>query len=388
MFIRRLTADDLELVWALRLRALKNDPEAFGSTYEETVAGGSERMLQRLNRRDQLFYLGAFEKTLLGIVLFSRGEVAKSHHTGFVASMYVLPERRGLGIGRALMEELIAQARQMAGLEQLYLSVVTTNLVAERLYRALGFTVYGTAPRALKVGERYWDENLMVLDLRDTSNVSGSVTQAAQEANGAPLELGQTLSLSLPLTEEQIQAAHVAGATPLNGPILLVDYDPDWPRLFEREAARVRSVLGERALLLEHVGSTSVPGLAAKPKIDMLLAVANSADEAAYVPLLEAAGYFLRIREPDWHEHRLFRGPDTEINLHVFTREGSEIARMLLFRDWLRNNPDDRRLYEHTKRELARQNWKYTQNYADAKTTVVEEILTRARQAGRPADSI
>jgi len=181
------------------------------------------------------------------------------------------------------------------------------------------------------------------------------------------------------LTEEQIRAAQVGELAPLVGPIQIVDYDPEWPRLFEHEAERVQATLGDRVLLIEHVGSTSVPGLAAKPRIDMLLVVANSADESAYVPALEAAAYVLSIREPDWYEHRMFKGPDTDINLHVFSPGCSEIERMLLFRNWLRSNASDRALYERTKRELARKDWKYTQNYADAKTAVVEEILTRAR---------
>ena len=109
-----------------------------------------------------------------------------------------------------------------------------------------------------------------------------------------------------PLTEGQIRAAAIGELKPSSGPIRVVDDDPRWPELFAREADRVRAVLGQDALRIEHVGSTSVPGLAAKPIIDMLLAVADSADEAAYVPALEAAGYVLRIREPDWYEHRMF----------------------------------------------------------------------------------
>ena len=184
------------------------------------------------------------------------------------------------------------------------------------------------------------------------------------------------------MTEEQIRAVQVGELAPLVGPIQIVDYDPRWPRLFEREAERNQAALGDRVLSIEHVGSTSVPGLAAKPRIDVLLVVVDSADEAAYVPPLEAAGYVLRIREPDWYEHRVFKGPDMDINLHVFSAGCSEIERMLLFRDWLRSNASDRRLYEHAKRELARRDWKYTQNYANAKTTVVAEILTRARGEG------
>ncbi len=195
------------------------------------------------------------------------------------------------------------------------------------------------------------------------------------------VELEQTAAIQYtPSTEEQFLAARVGKTVPQFVPIIIVDYDPDWPQLYEREAARVRSALGERVFLLEHVGSTSVPGLAAKPRIDMLLVVANTADEPSYVPALEAAGYILAIREPDWFEHRCFKGPGTDINLHVFSSNCTEIDRMLLFRNWLRSNESDRLLYERTKRELARINWKYTQNYADAKTPVVNEILARARK--------
>ncbi len=184
------------------------------------------------------------------------------------------------------------------------------------------------------------------------------------------------------MTEEQLRASLVGELAPLVGPIQIVDYDAEWPRLFEREAERVQAALGDRVLLLEHVGSTSVPGLAAKPRIDMLLVVADSADEPAYVPSLEAAGYVLRIREPDWYEHRGSKGPDTDVNLHVFSLRCLEIDHMLLFRNWLRFNASDRHLYERTKRELARKDWKYTQNYADAKTAVIEDILARARGGG------
>ena len=104
----------------------------------------------------------------------------------------------------------------------------------------------------------------------------------------------------------------------------------------------------------------------------------NSAAEDDYRPPLEAAGYVLRIREPEWQEHRLFKGPDTDINLHVFTLGSAEIERMLRFRDHLRRDEVDRRLYGQTKRDLAGRVWKYTQHYADAKSVVVEEILARA----------
>ena len=130
---------------------------------------------------------------------------------------------------------------------------------------------------------------------------------------------------------------------------------------------------------IEHAGSTSVPRLAAKPIIDLLLVLADSAAEDAYAPALEAAGYVLRIREPNWYQHRMFKGPDTDINLHVFSSGCPEIDRMLLFRDWLRSNAADRDLYARTKLALAQKEWKHVQNFADAKVVVIEEIIARAR---------
>lgn len=197
----------------------------------------------------------------------------------------------------------------------------------------------------------------------------------------SPLETNSGTSTPfVPHPEEELQAVHINPVVPLNSTIYLANYDPAWPQLFEREAERIQGVLGDRVLLLEHIGSTSILGLAAKPRIDILLVVADSGDEDSYVPALESAGYMLHIREPNWHQHRLFKGPDTAINLHVFSPGCGEIDRLLLFRNWLRSNASDRRLYERTKRELASRKWKYTQNYADAKTAVVEEILGRARK--------
>jgi GrpB-like predicted nucleotidyltransferase (UPF0157 family) len=184
------------------------------------------------------------------------------------------------------------------------------------------------------------------------------------------------------MTEEQIRAATI-GQPQRGDAIELVDYDPAWPESFAREDRRIRGTLGERALGIEHVGSTAVPGLAAKPVIDILLVVPDSTDEDAYRPALERVGYVLRIREPDWYEHRMFKGPDSNVNLHVFSEECPEIERMLLFREQLRTNRADRELYERKKRELARRKWKYLQNYADAKGAVVEEIIARVSDEGR-----
>ena len=163
-----------------------------------------------------------------------------------------------------------------------------------------------------------------------------------------------------------------------DGPIVLVDYDDAWPVRFEREARRIRVALGVRALLLEHTGSTSVPGLAAKPIIDIVLAVPDSANEDEYVPALEAEGFELRIREPDWYEHRVLKKTVPNVNLHVFTDGEPEVERMVAFRDLLRRDPAELDLYLRAKRELAGREWRHVQHYADAKSAVVEDILSRA----------
>ena len=131
-------------------------------------------------------------------------------------------------------------------------------------------------------------------------------------------------------------------------------------------------------------------GLDSKPVIDILLLVANTTDEPAYVPAMQAAGYTLRVREPEWYEHRMFArrteyGDDYDVNIHVFAPDtgASEVDRMLTFRDWLRTHDDDRDLYAATKRDLAARNWKYVQHYADAKTAIVTQILARATKIGR-----
>jgi GrpB-like predicted nucleotidyltransferase (UPF0157 family) len=178
--------------------------------------------------------------------------------------------------------------------------------------------------------------------------------------------------------DRELAEVTIGGPRPLLGPVEIHDYDPDWARLYEREEARIRSVLGDRVIRIEHVGSTSVPGLPAKPMVDIVLEVPESADESAYVPALEATGYSLRIREPDWFEHRLLKGPANDVNLHVFTVGCEEVDRMILFRDRLRESAADRELYAEKKRELAGREWKYMQQYADAKTAVVHEIMARA----------
>lgn len=175
----------------------------------------------------------------------------------------------------------------------------------------------------------------------------------------------------------------VDGAAPEVG-ITLADPDPAWPQWYEELAARVRAVLGWRVLGLDHVGSTSVPGLPAKPVVDIDLVVADPADEAAYVPALEDAGFVLRVREPWWWEHRLLRHEDPRCNLHVFGPDSPEPLRNRLFRDWLTGNPDDLARYRDAKVAAAAQAnaaGEHVMDYNARKARVIREIYDRAFRA-------
>jgi len=164
--------------------------------------------------------------------------------------------------------------------------------------------------------------------------------------------------------------------------ITVVDYDPLWPQRFQDTAVRVREALGGEALSVEHIGSTSVPGLAAKPILDVLLTVTDVTAEAIYVPALESAGFLLRVREP---AHRMLRTPERDVHLHVYEPDRPEVRDYLDLRAWLRVDATDRELYAATKRRLAEQQWQDMNDYADAKTIIIRAILARARvwRAGR-----
>ena len=192
------------------------------------------------------------------------------------------------------------------------------------------------------------------------------------------MEVDPALTERIRNSQEEQDAAWIYGPPTTSGTVTVVEYDPSWPELFIREKQRIQQILGDTALSVDHVGSTSVPGLAAKPIIDIDLVVPNSADESTYVPQLEAAGYLLIIREPDWHEHRCLKGPDTNINLHVFSPGSPEIHRHQVFRDWLRTHPEDRELYARTKLDLASRDWSDTRGYTEAKDDVIDAIYLRA----------
>ena len=175
--------------------------------------------------------------------------------------------------------------------------------------------------------------------------------------------------------QEYLKQVTIGKISELSGHIELKEYDPVWGALYEAERQKIYNALNRDGIVIEHVGSTSVPGLCAKPIIDILLLVEDSSDEGSDVPDLERAGSAMRGREPEWSGHRRWKGAEPEVNLHVFSTGCGEARRMLDFRDWLRTHEADRNLYADTKRRLVQKKWKYLQDYADAKSEVVCEIL-------------
>jgi GrpB-like predicted nucleotidyltransferase (UPF0157 family) len=162
--------------------------------------------------------------------------------------------------------------------------------------------------------------------------------------------------------------------------VTIVPYDPGWPRRFQDLAAGIRAALGDAALAVEHVGSTSVEGLAAKDVIDVNLTVADPADEDAYVPALERLGYVLTVREPSFHQHRCLRLAEPRANLHVFGPDCPETVRVRMFRDWLRTHPGDRARYEAAKR-AAVPGGGHVMDYNARKQDVIRDIYDRLFRA-------
>lgn len=174
--------------------------------------------------------------------------------------------------------------------------------------------------------------------------------------------------------------------------VFLAEPDPVWAEQYAEEEQLIRSALGPTLRSIHHAGSTAVPGLPAKPVVDIVLTVENPGDEPTYVAALESAGYTFAHREPEWHEHRLLKKgiphlpydevrDQPRVNLHVFPEGCDEVRRMIAFRDWLSVDAGDRQLYADAKRSLATQSWRRVQDYADAKTEVVAAIMERALAA-------
>ena len=177
-----------------------------------------------------------------------------------------------------------------------------------------------------------------------------------------------------PEFEAHLDAVIIGARAPT--PIVLAAYDDAWPVQFDQHRSRISAALMNRARLIEHIGSTAVPGLTAKPIIDILVGVDDVEDEAMFLPALETAGYELRVREPG---HRMVRPPTHDAHVHIYTVGHQEIDACLALRDRLRADAADRAAYEARKRELAQRDWPDMNYYARAKTDVIAEILSRAQ---------
>ena len=278
----------------------------------------------------------------------------------------------GIVRNRAKIESTISNAQAILALDRPF---------PELLWQAVGGTPIVNRPQRLSdIAAETAESRALSRELkrRGFRFVGPTICYALMQSAGLVNDHLITCFLAPERTDDEMLEHTIGEVKPHNAQIELAEYDPRWPELYAREEERIRGALGDRALLVEHVGSTSVPGLAAKPIIDIVLTVPDSADEPSYVPPLEAAGYVLRIREPEWFEHRLFKGPDTNVNLHVFSDGEQEVGRMLAFRDLLRRDPAELDLYLRAKRELAQREWRHVQHYADAKSAVVMDILGRA----------
>jgi GrpB-like predicted nucleotidyltransferase (UPF0157 family) len=182
-----------------------------------------------------------------------------------------------------------------------------------------------------------------------------------------------------PVSDEGIRRARIRpdDEAQWRQPVVVVPFSVEWESSFRRVAAALEAALGDRCLAIEHVGSTSVPGLVAKPVIDIDLIVADSADEAAYLPQLEAAGFTIVVREPHWEEHRLLKWRTVDTNVHVFSAKSVEPRRHIAFRDWLALHSDDRLAYARLKEALAREGHTDVMSYNNRKAALIYDIYER-----------
>ncbi|HEY2672903.1 MAG TPA: GrpB family protein [Rugosimonospora sp.] len=287
----------------------------------------------------------------------SCGESARVGLIPVIEPTALHPHHTGRGIATRAAAALTAVAFRI-GAERVEILTDVANMRGAAIPRRLGFVEIPRPGSAWKAGD-------------GTGYAVGLPATGRKHMTTEPNLVDRIVS-----TQEEMDAAFVDGPPP-PGPIVIVDYDAAWPDLYAREERRIRDLLGDSVVAITHVGSTSVPGLAAKPIIDIDLVVPDSADEDAYLPPLVAAGYRLTVREPNWHEHRLFKGPDTNVNVHVFSRGCPEIVRHEVFREWLRAHPEDRDRYAAVKRGLAG-GLDDIRAYTEAKNEIIDDIYRRA----------
>ncbi|MEU8330087.1 GrpB family protein [Micromonospora sp. NPDC048839] len=178
-------------------------------------------------------------------------------------------------------------------------------------------------------------------------------------------------------TPEQVDAGLVGEPPRTWESVVIEEYDPAWAQRFRAVRSSLTEALGGLVISLEHVGSTAVPQLAAKPVIDVDLVIEDTAEESGYLPALAQLGYRLVLREPWWHGHRMLLSSAEDVNLHVWPQGAPEPVRHRLFRDWLRAHPHDRERYAVAKRRLARDTAHRPRDYSLAKNEVIDEIYAR-----------
>ena len=353
MSFREATTADLSLV-ASWVRTRRECDLWAGSRFGFPFDPGTLPDLMRLDTAQSVCLLDGREVVAFGQLL------AKDRERVHLMRVIVKPAARGKGFGRSLLGELLRRARE-GGYACVSLKVDRDNPAAVALYESLGFR-RAERPAAESLSPESWYMEL---------GLAAPTAAPAGDAAGAPRDDGPD---ALGDYLRQVTVGELE-----HRDIVVVDYDPAWPGLYAVQEATIRAGLGERARRVEHIGSTAVPGLAAKPLIDVLLVVDDPAEEPSYLPALQAAGYVLRIREPDFYQHRMLRTPAGDVHVHIFAADSPEVERYLLLRDRLRGDEADRELYAATKRRLAARQWPTMQHYAEAKSTVIEAIIARAR---------
>jgi GrpB-like predicted nucleotidyltransferase (UPF0157 family) len=299
--------------------------------------------------------------------------VPKSPDRVHLARVIVKPSARRRGFGRALVCELLRRAESRYA--RVSLNVNRGNPAAIALYESLGFH-RAERPALDPPSPGSW---YMALALAAHATAPDDPHDLHEGRNDGLRDDPHDGLHEDPNDDLNDYLHQVTIGALEQRDIVVVDYDPAWPGRFAQHESTIHAALGERARLVEHIGSTAVPGLAAKPIVDVLLVVDDPSDEPSYLPALEAAGYVLRIREPDFYEHRMLRTPAKDVHLHVFSAHSPEVERYLLLRDRLRHDEADRELYAATKRGLAARSWPTMQHYAEAKSTVIEAIIARER---------
>lgn len=330
--IRVLAADDADGFRALRLNGLRESPTAFGASHEDEIHLTKDDVVRRIAPTEQSWVLGAFDddSLMVGCIGWYRDRGAKVAHKSHVWGMYVAPGYRRQGIALALVREVMARVERLSGITQIELFVAVGNPGAAGLYEGAGFERVAVHPNSLFVDGRYIDEELLVLRIPEASQV-----------------------------------------------VVIADYSKEWPALFVAEHAHLAALFPGCAI--EHIGSTAVPGLPAKPIIDILVGAASLTDIERRMEALGVLGYeYFPQYERDLPDRRFFArmGPKGRIcHIHAVVKGSHFWTRHLAFRDELRASTELSSKYAALKRRLAAEFREDREAYSDAKAPFIESVL-------------